>query len=141
MTKHSVHFLSERDDWETPPQFFGQLDKEFGFTVDVCATADNAKCERYFSPAEDGLAQSWAGEVCYMNPPYGRAIAAWVKKAYEEAKAGATVVGLLPARTDTAWFHDYIYGRAEIRFLRGRVRFVGGASNAPFPSMVVVWRT
>jgi len=131
---------SQRIDWETPPDFFAGLDAEFGFTLDVCAHADNAKCERFLSLAEDGLLQPWEGETCWMNPPYGRIIRDWCAKAHREAHLGATVVGLLPSRTDTAWFHDHILGHAEVRFIRGRLRFVGAAASAPFPSIVVVWR-
>ena len=136
----SVYFMSERTDWATPPELFAELHAEFDFDVDVCATAANAKCARFYSPEENGLRQDWAPQTCWMNPPYGREIAAWVEKAHREARAGAIVVGLLPARTDTQWFHGHIYGYAEIRFLAGRVRFVGAEHSAPFPSMIVVWR-
>jgi phage N-6-adenine-methyltransferase len=135
----AVHFSSETDEWATPQAFFDALNAEFGFTLDVCATAENAKCTRYFDKQMDGLAQTWEG-VCWMNPPYGRVIGDWVKKAHESADAGATVVCLLPARTDTRWFHDHIYGLAEIRLLRGRLKFGGCANSAPFPSMVVIFR-
>lgn len=127
---------SKRSDWETPWDLFKQLDEEFHFALDVCATAENAKCERFYTADQDGLKQEWDGCV-WCNPPYGRQIGAWVKKA---AEAQCNVVMLLPARTDTAWFHDYIYGKAEVRFLRGRVRFAGARHNAPFPCMVVVFR-
>jgi len=133
----SVHFKSERTTWETPPDVFDKLDAEFGFTLDVCATADNAKCKRYFTPDDDGLSQDWGRETCWMNPPYGREIGEWIRKAYE---SNALVVALLPARTDTKWFHNYIYEKASIRFIKGRIRFVGATSGAPFPSMVVIWR-
>ena len=133
-------FSSKYCDWETPADLFEELNAEFGFDVDVCATAENAKCKTYFTPETDGLIQSWRG-VCFMNPPYGRAIGKWVAKAYEEAQRGATVVCLLPARTDTRWFHEYCV-KGEIRFLRGRVKFLRGgeAGPAPFPSMIVVFR-
>jgi phage N-6-adenine-methyltransferase len=131
-----VMFSSKTDMWETPQDFFDQLDAEFHFETDVCATDENAKCERYFTPEMDGLKQEWTG-VCWCNPPYGRQIGQWVKKA---AESNATVVMLIHARTDTAWFHDYIYGKAEIRFVRGRLKFGGSKINAPFPSMVVVFR-
>jgi phage N-6-adenine-methyltransferase len=133
----SVHFLSLTDEWETPPAFFAEWDARYHFTLDVCATPENAKCQRYYTRAEDGLAQEWTG-VCWMNPPYGRQIGRWVQKAYEAAQSGATVVCLLPARTDTAWWHDYVM-RGKVTFIRGRLRFVGGASSAPFPSAVVVF--
>lgn len=136
MTDLGVHFSSKRIDWETPPDLFDELDAEFSFDLDVCALPENAKCAKYFTPEDDGLDQEWTG-TCWMNPPYGREIKRWIKKASE---SGVAVVCLLPARTDTAWFHDYILGRAEIRFLRGRLRFVGATSSAPFPSMVVVFK-
>lgn len=129
-----------RGDWETPPEVFEPLHEEFGFTLDVCARPDNTKCANFISPDENGLLMPWEGNTCWMNPPYGREIADWAAKAHREAGLGATVVGLLPARTDTKWFHQHVYGHAEIRFVEGRVRFVGADNSAPFPSMVVVWR-
>ena len=123
-------YTSTTDLWETPQDFFDGLDTEFCFELDVCALPENAKCDKYYSPDDDGLAQPWEG-VCWCNPPYGRRIGAWVAKAAQSAADGATVVMLLPARTDTRWFHGYIYGKAEIRFLRGRLKFVvfrGGES-------------
>ena len=119
---------------------FAALDAEFHFEIDVCATPLNAKCERYFSEKEDALRLYWAPFVCWMNPPYGREISRWVHKARVEAENGATVVALLPARTDTAWFHEDVFGHADIRFMRGRLRFVGAPSNAPFPSMMAIFR-
>jgi len=134
-------FSSNKDDWETPQWLFDQLNTEFQFTLDVCATPSNAKCQRYFSPEQDGLFQSWAGETCWCNPPYGREVWKWVRKArHESSYYGATVVVLLPARTDVRWFHDYVYGKAEIRFLRGRLKFGGAKNSAPFPSMIAVFR-
>lgn len=134
-------FSSAKSDWETPQDLFIELDREFMFDVDVCATAKNAKCKLYFSPEIDGLKQDWSKfAAVWMNPPYGREIGKWVQKAHEESRKGiAEIVCLLPARTDTRWFHDYIYGHAEIRFLRGRLRFVGAKNSAPFPSMIVVF--
>lgn len=128
---------SNRQDWETPPELFNRLDAIFHFTLDACAVQSNAKCARYFSPGEDGLSKSWVGETVWCNPPYGREIGAWIQKAYEESKR-ACVVMLLPARTDTAWFHDYC-AKGEITFLRGRLRIGGMDSNAPFPSMIVIF--
>lgn len=136
---------SESDDWWTPQWLFDLLDDEFQFDLDVCASDANHKCDRYFTRRENGLAQSWVG-CCWMNPPYGRRedgeIGEWVSKAYASAEAGATVVCLVPARTDTSWWWSYcIHG--EIRFLRGRLRFdrQGGAANsATFPSAVVIFR-
>ena len=131
-------FTSNTDMWETPQELFDELDREFHFTLDVCAVPENAKCERYFTPAQNGLKQDWnTGGTIYMNPPYGREIGLWVRKA---AESNVTAVCLLPARTDTAWFHDYIYGKAEIRFIRGRLKFGNSKNSAPFPSMIVIFR-
>ena len=115
-----VMFSSKTDLWGTPQDLFDELDAEFHFDLDVCALPENAKCERYFTPEQDGLVQEWDG-TCWCNPPYGRQIGKWVKKASE---CGTMVVMLVPARTDTKWFHDYIYDKAEVRFLRGRLHFV-----------------
>jgi len=131
-------FSSNSDEWETPQPLFDELAREFCFTVDVCASEANKKCGQFFTREQDGLRQEWR-DVCWMNPPYGREIGKWMSKAYESASLGATVVCLVPARTDTAWWHDYAM-RGEIRFLRGRVKFVGGRSSAPFPSAVVIFR-
>jgi len=127
-----------RSDWETPQALFDQLDEEFGFECDVAATAYNAKCNQFITEEQDSLWQPWHG-VCWCNPPYGRGIQRWVRKAYESSLDGATVVMLLPASTDTGWWHDYCM-QGEIRFLRGRVRFGGSTVNAPFPSAVVIFR-
>lgn len=132
---------SDLHDWATPEAFFDDVNAEFGFTLDACASDWNAKCERYFSIADDGLSQRWDG-VVWMNPPYGREIGAWMKKAVEEWKLGSTVVCLVPARTDTAWWHDFAM-QGEIRFLRGRIRFErhdGARDAAPFPSALVIYR-
>lgn len=132
-------------DWATPPEVFQPLDREFGFTLDPCATPDTAKCSRFFTEADDGLSRSWAGEVVFMNPPYGREVPAWTAKAVREAAAGAVVVALLPASTDTSWWHDDVVAAgAEVRFIRGRVRFLaaGGRWASPMkPSVIVVWRS
>ncbi len=140
-------FTSNTDMWETPKDFFDKLDKEFCFETDVCANGKNTKCLNFYTKEEDGLSKEWAG-ACWMNPPYGREIGKWVKKAHDSALAGATVVCLLPARTDTKWFHDHIYGIAEIRFVKGRIKFIGQEAMsgvpqnnpAPFPSMVVIFK-
>jgi len=137
---HSVHFSSRSGEWPTPPDIFAELDREFGFTLDPCATAENAKCAKFYTRAEDGLAQSWAGEVVFMNPPYGRAVGAWIEKAYRESQNGATVVCLIYARTDTHYWHRYVMRASEIRLIRGRVRFGGAGRPAPFPSAIVVFR-
>ena len=131
-----VMFSSQTDLWATPQDLFNELDNEFGFTVDVCALPENAKCKQYYTPEMDGLKQEWTG-VVWCNPPYGRQIGKWVEKA---AKSTCRVVMLLPARTDTWWFHDYIYGYAEIRFIKGRLKFGGCNNSAPFPSMICVFR-
>lgn len=105
---------------------------------DVCATKVNAKCEKYYTKKEDGLSQQWHGN-CWMNPPYGREIGKWMKKALEASKEGALVACLVPARTDTAWWHEYAM-KGEIRFIRGRLKFGGSQNSAPFPSAVVIFR-
>jgi phage N-6-adenine-methyltransferase len=135
----SVHFKHETTLWRTPQGLFDALDAEFHFTTDVCADASNAKCAHYFSPAQDGLRQRWEG-VCWMNPPYGAEIPRWVQKAFEASLYGATVVCLLPARTDTRWFQQYVLPFAEIRYLPGRQRFGESGNSAPFPSAVVIFR-
>jgi len=131
-------FTSTTDEWSTPQDFFDRLDKEFHFELDVCANHENHKCAKYFTKADDGLSMTWGGGVViWCNPPYGREIGKWVAKCAEHS---GTAVMLLPARTDTRWFHDYIYGKAEIRFIKGRLRFGDSKNSAPFPSMVVIFR-
>lgn len=134
----AIHFSSATDQWATPQDFFDKLDAEFHFEVDVCADQYNAKKGLFYSIEEDGLAQEWKG-VCWMNPPYGREIGNWMRKAYESSTGGATVVCLVPARTDTAWWHDYAK-KGEIRFIRGRLKFGGHKNSAPFPSAVVIFK-
>jgi len=131
-------FSSQSSDWETPHDLFKRLDNQYHFTLDVCASKRNRKCNHYYSPKVDALKQPWVG-VCWMNPPYGRQIKHWIKKAYETSLDGATVVCLLPSRTDTAWFHDYCV-KGKITFLRGRLKFVGAENAAPFPSMLVEFK-
>ncbi len=126
--------------WATPPKLFAALDREFRFELDAAASAENTKCPRFYSRYDDGLSQPWAPSRTWCNPPYGRAVGAWVAKAHVESDLGALVVMLLPARTDTRWFHEHVIRRAEVRFLPGRVRFVGAKAGAPFPSIVVVFR-
>ncbi len=126
-------------EWATPQAFFDQLHSEFGFTLDVAAQPGNAKCPRYFTPAEDGLMQAWEG-VCWLNPPYGKAIGQWIAKAAQSAQAGATVVCLVPVRTDTKWWQGYVTPGAEVRFVPGRLTFGGAANPAPFPNAVVIFR-
>jgi phage N-6-adenine-methyltransferase len=136
--KLDAMYLSKSDDWETPQYLFDKLDAIFDFTVDVCASSKNAKCSPYYTKAEDGLRQSWTG-VCWMNPPYGRQIGEWVKKAFDAAEKGATVVCLLPARTDTKWWQAYCT-HGEISFIPGRLKFGDSKNSAPFPSALVVFR-
>lgn len=141
MTISHALFSSTRDDWPTPGWLFSELDREFGFTLDAAASLENAKCPTYFTRAQDGLAQPWAPHVVFCNPPYGtRETGRWVAKAFEESERGTTAVLLLPARTDTRWWHDYIEPRVQVRFLRGRLKFEGAEHPAPFPSAVVVFR-
>lgn len=134
-------FSSKTDDWGTPQEFYNELDKEFNFNLDPCADAENAKCTTYFTKEDDGLKQNWQGHTVFCNPPYGKVIKDWVKKCYEESqKPNTTVVMLIPARTDTSYFHDYIYHKVkEVRFIRGRLKFGDSKNSAPFPSMVVVF--
>lgn len=134
-----VHFSSKTDQWATPQDFFDKLNLEFQFELDVCADSQNKKCDRFFTENDDGLSKDWSGQVCWMNPPYGKHIKLWMKKAYESSKFGSTVVCLVPARTDTAWWHDYA-AKGEVRFVRGRLKFGGSKNCAPFPSAVVVFR-
>lgn len=136
-------FSSESNEWATPQELFEELDNEFHFTLDSCATKANAKCKKFYTKEDDGLSKSWDNEVVFVNPPYGREIGKWVKKASETSNS--VIVMLIPARTDTSYFHDYIYKKffTEIRFLRGRVKFVSNKKNnnsAPFPSMIVIFR-
>ena len=122
--KTDVLFSSRSDLWETPKELFDELNAEFHFNLDVCALSENAKCDQYYTPEQDGLSQPLYGR-CWCNPPYGRQVWRWVEKAARSALEGATVVMLLPARTDTRWFHRWIYRRAEVRFLPGRLKFNG----------------
>ena len=137
-----VMFSSTTDNWSTPQDFFDKLNDEFHFTLDVCADENNHKCEHYYTKEIDGLSRPWIGTI-WCNPPYGRKIGEWVRRALFASVAGNTVVMLLPARTDTKWFHDYIYNKSntEIRFIKGRLKFGGCKNSAPFPSMVVIFRS
>lgn len=133
-------FSSNSDEWETPMDLFDRLDAEFHFDLDPCATKEMAKCEKFFTIEDDGLSQNWGGHRVFCNPPYSK-IKDWVKKSYEESlKPHTIVVMLIPARTDTRWFHDYIYHRSEIRFIKGRLHYSNSKMNSPFPSMIVVFR-
>lgn len=137
-----VHYSSKSNEWATPQYLFDELDREFNFTLDPCTTDENAKCDKYYTIEDDGLKQDWSNDVVFMNPPYGRGIKYWIQKAYEEYNKGATVVCLIPARTDTTYWHEYIFGKAtDIRFLKGRVKFGDSKNSAPFPSAVVVFKS
>ena len=130
---------SNTDEWYTPLDLFNALDDEFHFDLDPCATDENHKCDLYFTKKENGLIQDWGGHNVFCNPPYGKVIGDWIKKSFIEShKPNTLVVMLLPARTDTSWFHDYILDKAEVRFIRGRLAF-SGVGSAPFPSMVVIY--
>lgn len=139
---NNIMFSSRTDQWETPKDFYDNLNSEFGFTLDPCADENNHKCKKYFTKENDGLSQCWNGERVFCNPPYGREIGAWVRKCYLHSKAGNGIaVMLIPARTDTKWFHEHIYNKnnVEIRFLKGRLKFGGSKNSAPFPSMIVIF--
>ena len=164
--KDGVAHSQKTTEWETPQELFNKLNKEFNFTIDVCATKENAKCLRYYDIKINGLAQSWKNEVVFMNPPYGKILNKWIEKAYRESANGAVVVCLIPSRTDTSYWHNYIIPYAETRFLRGRLKFKLSSENsnyieqlgffeednikysnndiseawAPFPSAVVIFK-
>lgn len=132
-------FSSSTDEWETPQDIFDRLNEEFHFTIDVCATAENAKCERFYTKEQDGLKQDWTGETVWCNPPYGRGLKDWCRKCFMHSVGGGTAVMLVPARTDTAWFHDWVQWKSEVRFIRGRLKYGNAKWNAPFPTMVIVY--
>lgn len=137
---NSGMFSSKTNEWATPRALFEELDKEFSFDLDPCATPENAKCKQFYTVEDDGLIKNWGGHRVFCNPPYGRELSRWVEKCYKEAQKGAFVVALIPARTDTRYFHEYIWKKAkEIRFLKGRLHFNESKQAAPFPSMVVVF--
>ena len=144
---NEVHFMSKTNEWATPDVLFAQIAETWGpFTLDPCATEENAKCKRFYTMQDDGLSQSWQGESVFMNPPYGRQISKWIEKAYHEVHKnnGITTraVCLIPARTDTSYWHDYVMRSDEICLIRGRVCFEGGGGGrAPFPSCVVVFES
>ena len=133
---------SDKHDWETPEWLFSALNEEFEFTLDVCATDETAKCKKYYTPIQNGLAQDWTDERCFMNPPYGREIVKWMSKAYSESKKGATVVCVVPVRPDAKWWQNYAM-KAEIRFFRQRIKFKQGGKRsdvAPFATAIVVFK-
>ena len=124
--------------WETPQDLFDELDKEFHFNLDVCAIPENAKCKAFYTPEQDGLNQPWKG-TCWCNPPYGREVGQWVRRALFASIGGATVVMLLPARTDTKWWWDWVQGKATLFFIKGRVKFGDHNVGAPFPSVLALY--
>lgn len=141
MSNIKVMYSSKTDNWATPQDFYDKLDSEFHFTLDPCADKNNHKCKKYYTKEDDGLLQDWGGEIVFCNPPYGRQISKWVEKYFNESRKDKTiVVMLIPARTDTKYFHQYIYNKAELRFVKGRLKFGDSKANAPFPSMVVIFR-
>lgn len=145
---NNVHFKSGNKEWETPESLFIPLKKEFHIVLDTCASEGNTKCNAWYDKKINSFTKDWHAAIAaigknkagWMNPPYGRGIDKWVKKAYDEAAKGATIVALLPARTDTSWFHNYIHNKHEVRFLKGRIKFVDAKSSAPFPSMIVIFK-
>lgn len=136
-----ILFSSEYDSWETPQWLFNQLNDEFHFTIDVAASKNNHKVDRYYTLEDDGLMQDWSNEIAFCNPPYGKEqTGIWVEKSFKEyIYNNATVVMLIPSRTDTLWFHKYINNIAEIRFIKGRLKFGNSKNSAPFPSMIVIY--
>ncbi len=150
MMNRELMFSNKNNAWCTPRDFFNKLNEEFHFTLDPCCMPKSALCKKYYTPDEDGLKQDWSGERVFVNPPYGREIGKWVKKCYEESqKENTLVIMLIPSRTDTRYFHDYILGKAELRFIKGRLKFIDldykgkeedrKMSPAPFPSMIVIF--
>jgi site-specific DNA-methyltransferase (adenine-specific) len=131
----------QKDMWATPGCIFSPLDQEFQFTLDPCCTIETRKCDRYFTPEENGLIQSWAGESVFVNPPYSRGnIDKWMAKCCEEAKTAKVIVALIPVSTSARWFHNYVWGKAELVFYQGRIRFIGAPHTAPFSSMLAIYR-
>lgn len=141
MAISNVLYSCRSEEWPTPQSFFDALDREFRFTLDPCATRANAKCRTFFTKRQNGLDQDWGRHRVFCNPPYGRDMQQWARKCFEASRQGALVVLLAHARTDTRWFHEWVYGKAsEVRFVKGRLRFGDGTQSAPFPSMVAVFR-
>ena len=137
-----VMFSSKSKEWVTPQHFFDKLNKRFGpFTLDPCANSSNYKVMKHFTEKENGLEQDWGGHIVFMNPPYGRAIKDWIKKAYEESrKENTMVIALIPARTDTRYWHNYVLKANDLYFVKGRLKFGNGENSAPFPSAVAVFK-
>lgn len=139
---HPVVFSSATEEWATPRAFVRAIERRLGgpFDLDVCATPENTVCERFYTKGDDGLSKPWNAERVWMNPPYGYGIGKWIRKAWESSERDAgIVVALIPAKTETAWWHDYVMRAVEICLIRGRMRFSGSLVNAPFPSALVMW--
>ena len=136
-----IMFSSKTGEWATPQEFFDKLDWRFGpFDLDPCASPNNTKCANFYTETEDGLSKSWEGHTVFVNPPYGRGIDKWIKKGYEEArKENTRVTMLIPSRSDTKYWHDYVMKADEVYFVRGRLKFGDSENSAPFPSAVVVF--
>jgi phage N-6-adenine-methyltransferase len=140
MTINSGLLTSKTDLWATPQHFFDEWNSIYNFELDVCANEENKKCVRYFNEEQNGLVQDWGGSRVWCNPPYGRQIGFWVKKAYEESLKGSLVVMLLPSRTDTKWWHEYVIDKqAEVVFIKGRLKFGDSKNSAPFPSAIAIF--
>ena len=137
---NGVHFSMKTNEWTTPQYLYDELNDEFGFTLDPCCTIQSAKCDKFYTKEENGLIQDWSKDVVFMNPPYGREIPKWIAKAYVESLSGAIVVCLIPSRTDTKYWHEFIFPYAEIRFIKGRLKFGGHKNAAPFPSAIVIFK-
>lgn len=139
MENIQVMFSNKKNDWSTPQDFYDELNKEFNFTLDPCADKYNHKCDKYYTEEDNGLEKSWGNEIVFCNPPYNDCYN-WAKKCFIESKTGATVVLLIPSRTDTKYFHEFIYNKAELRFIKGRLHFGNSKNAAPFPSMIAIYR-
>ena len=136
-----VHYMSKSNEWTTPPDLFNKLNLKYNFTLDPCCTKDSALCDKYYTIEDNGLIQDWSEDIVFMNPPYGREIGKWIEKAYKESLKGATIVCLIPARTDTRYWHNFIFPYAsDIKFIKGRLKFGSGNAPAPFPSALVEFK-
>ena len=138
-----VMFSSKSGEWSTPQAFFDRLDWHFGpFDLDPCANIHNTKCANFFTEAEDGLSKDWGGHTVFVNPPYGRGIDKWIEKAHSESKKENTkIVLLIPARTDTKYWHKHVMKASEVHFVKGRLKFGDSTNSAPFPSAVVIFES
>ena len=136
-----VHYMSRSNEWTTPPDLFNKLNLKYNFTLDPCCTKESALCDKYYTIEDDGLQKDWSGEIVFMNPPYGREIGKWIEKAYKESLKGAVVICLIPSRTDTKYWHNFIFPYAsDIKFIKGRLKFGDGKNPAPFPSALVEFK-